>query len=244
MLYTGWRVTSEPGDTISAEMESYTGWMGAGSGLGRWSKVPTDNSQFWWPSRCLIWGWKLKFWTSKLCQLCQLYNASLFFKLVDLGTPRFNFANWQLPVSRLATPSFQTVTSQFSICQLTITPFFPIKGHQKLPISPTSPTSPTELPKLQLTTPSFQTVNWQSLLYFHPGASETANLTNLTNFANWVAKVATDNSQFPNCQLDNHSSISVPGPQKLPTWPTSPTSPTELPKLQLTTPSFQTVNVN
>jgi hypothetical protein len=41
----------------------------------------------------------------------------------------------------------------------------------------------------------------QSLLYFPPGASETANLTNFTNFAKSVAKVATGNSQFLNCQL-------------------------------------------
>ena len=69
----------------------------------------------------------------------------------------------------------------------------------------------------------------QSLLYFPPEASESANFTNFTNFANSVAKVATGNSQFLNCQLGNHSSISLPGPQKLPTSPTSPTWPTQLP---------------
>jgi len=109
------------------------------------------------------------------------FTMPVYFLLVDLGTPRFNFSNWQLPVSRLATPSFQTGNSQFPNWQL--------------PISKPS-------------TPNLQTVN----------------------------------SQFSNCQLDNHSSISIPGHQKLPTSPTSPTSPTELPNLQLSTPSFQTVN--
>jgi len=61
------------------------------------------------PSRCLkncneTEVLKLKFWTSKLCQLCQLYNARLSFKLVDLEMPRCNFANW---VAKVATGNSQ-----------------------------------------------------------------------------------------------------------------------------------------
>ena len=90
-------------------------------------------------------------------------------------------------------------TGDFSNCQLDNHSSISIPGHQKLP---------TWIHQLhQLYQLSYQSCNWQlpvsklstgqSLLYFYPGASETANLT---NFANWVAKVATDNSQFPNCQ--------------------------------------------
>ena len=64
--------------------------------------------------------------------------------------------------------------------------------------------------QVQLCQLSCQSCNWQlpvsklstgqSLLYFPPGSSETANFTNFTNFANSVAKVASGNSQFLNCQ--------------------------------------------
>jgi hypothetical protein len=122
----------------------------------------------------------------KLCQLCQLYNASLIFLTggsrnaqVQLCQLSCQSCNWQLPVSKLPTG--------------------------------------------------------QSLLYFPPETSETASFT---NFANSVAKVATGNSQFLNCQLGNQPSNFLPGPQKLQTSPTSPTSSTQLPRLQLANPSF------
>jgi len=62
-------------------------------------------------------------------------------------------------------------------------------------------TSNSQFPNWQL--PVSKLSNGQSLLYFPPGALETANyFTNFTNFVNSVAKVATGNSsQFLNCQL-------------------------------------------
>ena len=126
--------------------------------------------------------------------------------MVNLGTPRCSFANWQLPVSKLATPNFQTVNSQYKNCQL---PFFKLSP-------PNFQTVKSQFSNCHI--PVFKLSTKQSLLFLPPGASETANFTNFTNFANWVAKVATDNSQFSNCQQDNHSSISIPGHQKLPTW--------------------------
>ena len=108
--------------------------------------------------------------------------------MVNLGTPRCSFANWQLPVSKLATPNFQTVNSQYKNCQL---PFFKLSP-------PNFQTVKSQFSNCHI--PVFKLSTKQSLLFLPPGASETANFTNFTNFANWVAKVATGNSQFLNCQ--------------------------------------------
>ena len=87
-----------------------------------------------------------------------------------------------------------------------------------------------QLPISKLSTPNIKTVN-SHFSNCHLPISKLSN-----------PSFQTVTSQFSNCQLNNHSSFSLPGPQKLPTLPTSPTSPTESPKLQLTTPSSQTVN--
>jgi len=91
----------------------------AAAAAGQWLTTPSFDPVAVYKIKMKL-GLEIEVLNIQLCQLCQLYNASLFFKLVDLGTPRFNFANRQLPVSKLATPNFQAVNSQFTNCQLPV----------------------------------------------------------------------------------------------------------------------------